>query len=282
MALIGREPMIVHVWRRAVEADCGPVVVATDAEAVRDAVLAAGGEALMTDPDHASGSDRIFEAVSKLDPGGTLATVVNLQGDLPTLDPSLVRSCLDALHHDEADIGTLAAEITSAEERDRSECRQGGGVAARRAPLLARALFHPRHRPPWRGAALPPYRHLCLSARGARTFRVAASVAAREPRAAGATARARGGPHASTSPSLTRSRSVSILRPTLRARVSFSVRRRSASPHSKAAPSMTAAKRQKIAFQGEARRQLASCLPGRLSRTWRRCRARPSRMRLPR
>ena len=63
LADIGGEPMIVHVWRRAVEADCGPVVVATDAEAVRDAILNVGGEALMTRPDHASGSDRVFEAV---------------------------------------------------------------------------------------------------------------------------------------------------------------------------------------------------------------------------
>ena len=63
LADIGGVPMIVHVWRRAVEAECGPVVVATDAEAVRDAVLQAGGEALMTRPDHPSGSDRVFEAV---------------------------------------------------------------------------------------------------------------------------------------------------------------------------------------------------------------------------
>ena len=69
---IAGEPMIVHVWRRAVEADCGPVVVATDAEAVRDAVLLAGGKALITRQDHASGSDRVFETVEKFDPKGTL------------------------------------------------------------------------------------------------------------------------------------------------------------------------------------------------------------------
>ncbi len=63
LADIAGEPMIVHVWRRAVEADCGAVVVATDAEPVRDAILKAGGEALMTRPDHVSGSDRVFEAV---------------------------------------------------------------------------------------------------------------------------------------------------------------------------------------------------------------------------
>jgi 3-deoxy-manno-octulosonate cytidylyltransferase (CMP-KDO synthetase) len=117
LAEIGGEPMIVHVWRRAVEADCGPVVVATDAEPVRRAVLKAGGEAVMTRPDHASGSDRVFEVVAARDPAGRLDRVVNLQGDLPTLDPASVRACLLALDEDRADIGTIAAEIVREEER---------------------------------------------------------------------------------------------------------------------------------------------------------------------
>ncbi|HYJ59462.1 MAG TPA: 3-deoxy-manno-octulosonate cytidylyltransferase [Methyloceanibacter sp.] len=117
MADLGGEPMIVHVWRRAVEADCGPVVVATDAEPVRDAVLAAGGEAVMTRPDHVSGSDRVFEAVTACDPAERLDTIVNLQGDLPTLDPASVRACLAALAEGDADIGTIAAEISRPEER---------------------------------------------------------------------------------------------------------------------------------------------------------------------
>jgi 3-deoxy-manno-octulosonate cytidylyltransferase (CMP-KDO synthetase) len=117
LADIGGEPMIVHVWRRAVEADCGPVVVATDAEPVRDAVVAAGGEAVMTRPDHASGSDRVFEAVLRYDPAAKLETIVNLQGDLPTLDPALVRACLHARAEGGADIGTIAAEIVRDEER---------------------------------------------------------------------------------------------------------------------------------------------------------------------
>jgi 3-deoxy-manno-octulosonate cytidylyltransferase (CMP-KDO synthetase) len=117
MADLGGEPMIVHVWRRAVETDCGPVVVATDAEPVRDAVLAAGGEAVMTRPDHVSGSDRVFEAVTACDPAERLDTIVNLQGDLPTLDPASVRACLAALAEGDADIGTIAAEISRPEER---------------------------------------------------------------------------------------------------------------------------------------------------------------------
>src|SRR5665648_1193942 len=85
MAEIAGEPMIVHVWRRAIAADCGRVLVATDAEAVCDAVAKAGGEAVMTRPDHASGSDRIHEAVQMFDPDRRIDTIVNLQGDLPTL-----------------------------------------------------------------------------------------------------------------------------------------------------------------------------------------------------
>lgn len=116
LADIGGEPMIVHVWRRAVEADCGKVLVVADAEPICEAVRRAGGEALMTSPDHQSGSDRIFEAVSKLDPDGRLETIVNLQGDLPTIDPGLVRACIGALDEG-ADIGTIAAEIVREEER---------------------------------------------------------------------------------------------------------------------------------------------------------------------
>jgi 3-deoxy-manno-octulosonate cytidylyltransferase (CMP-KDO synthetase) len=117
LADIGGDPMIVHVWRRALEADCGPVVVATDAEPVRDAVVKAGGEAVLTGAGHASGSDRVFEAVFARDPARNVDIVVNLQGDLPTLDPALVRACLAALAGEGADIGTLAAPIAREEER---------------------------------------------------------------------------------------------------------------------------------------------------------------------
>jgi 3-deoxy-manno-octulosonate cytidylyltransferase (CMP-KDO synthetase) len=117
LADIGGEPMIVHVWRRAVEADCGAVVVATDSEKVRAAIVEAGGAAMMTRPDHASGSDRVYEAVLAHDPAAKLDLIVNLQGDLPTLEPSLVRACLTALRQGNADIGTIAAAIVRDEER---------------------------------------------------------------------------------------------------------------------------------------------------------------------
>ncbi|HQF31863.1 MAG TPA: NTP transferase domain-containing protein, partial [Hyphomicrobiales bacterium] len=80
-------PMIVQVWRRAVEANVGKVVVAADTAEIVEAVRAAGGMAVMTRPDHPSGSDRIFEALAIADPDGAARIVVNVQGDLPTIDP---------------------------------------------------------------------------------------------------------------------------------------------------------------------------------------------------
>jgi len=111
LAEIGGEPMIVHVWRRAVAADAGEVFVATDAPEIAEAVRAAGAQAIMTRDDHASGSDRVHEAVNKLgaDDGGDI--IVNIQGDLPMLDPALVRACVAPLDDPEVEIATLAAEI---------------------------------------------------------------------------------------------------------------------------------------------------------------------------
>ena len=117
LADIHGKPMIVHVWRRAVEANAGRVIVATDSNEIVDAVKAAGGEAVITRADHASGSDRIHEAVMKVDPGRTAEIIVNLQGDLPSLDPLLVSQCIAPLTSEETDIATLAAVISEEDER---------------------------------------------------------------------------------------------------------------------------------------------------------------------
>ena len=160
LADIGGEPMIVQVWRRAVEADCGPVLVATDAEAVRDAILQAGGEALMTRPDHPSGSDRVFEAVLAHDPAGKLGAVVNLQGDLPTLDPALVHACLKALSEGEADIGTIAARIVREEERTDPNVVKVVGTPV--AGSVLRALYFTRATAPYGEG--PLYHHIGIYA----------------------------------------------------------------------------------------------------------------------
>jgi len=161
LAEIAGEPMIVHVWRRAVEAGSGPVLVATDSEAVRDAVAQAGGEAVMTRPDHASGSDRIYEAVQQFDPDRSVDTIVNLQGDLPTLDPNLVRACISALQAGEADIGTIAAEIVREEERTDPNVVKVIGSPLGRAGIL-RALYFTRATAPYGEG--PLYHHIGIYA----------------------------------------------------------------------------------------------------------------------
>ena len=117
LADIAGEPMIVHVLRRAEAAALGPVAVATDSNEIAAAVTKAGGRAVMTRPDHASGSDRICEALGVLDPQGRCKIVVNVQGDLPTIAPDDIAAALAPLADPEVDIATLAAEIRTAEER---------------------------------------------------------------------------------------------------------------------------------------------------------------------
>ena len=161
LADIAGEPMIVHVWRRAVEADCGPVLVATDSGKIRTAVQSAGGEAVLTRPDHASGSDRIFEALTGYDPDGRIETVINLQGDLPTLDPRLVRTCRAALSGD-AGIATIAAEITRAEERDNPNVVKVVGTPVAGEDRILRALYFTRATAPYGDG--PLYHHIGIYA----------------------------------------------------------------------------------------------------------------------
>jgi 3-deoxy-manno-octulosonate cytidylyltransferase (CMP-KDO synthetase) len=161
LADIAGEPMIAHVWRRAVEADCGPVMVVCDTQSICDAVRRAGGQALLTSPDHHSGSDRIFEAVQRLDPEGAVDTIVNLQGDLPTLAPAMVRACLGALDEREADIGTIAAEITREEERTDPNVVKVVGSQLER-PQTLRALYFTRATAPYGKG--PLYHHIGIYA----------------------------------------------------------------------------------------------------------------------
>ncbi len=110
-------PMIVHVVQRAQTARIGQTVVATDSEAIQAAVEKAGGRAVMTRADHVSGSDRIFEALEAIDPEHRFEIVVNVQGDLPTIDPADIRAALAPLADPKATIPPLAAVITDAAER---------------------------------------------------------------------------------------------------------------------------------------------------------------------
>jgi len=117
LADIHGEPMIVHVWRRAMEAAIGPVLVAAGEAEIVQAVEAAGGDAVLTKPDHPSGSDRVFEAIGRFDPAGRHDVVVNLQGDLPMVEPAALSAVLEPLADPAVDIATLAIEIRDAAER---------------------------------------------------------------------------------------------------------------------------------------------------------------------
>ena len=140
-------PMIVHVWRRAVEADVGPVWVATDDSRVMEAVASAGGKAIMTRSDHPSGSDRIFEALGAVDADGAHDVVVNVQGDLPTIEPSVVRACLAPLAEQAVDIATLATPITREQEKDDPNVVKV--IATELDSTRLRALYFTRARAPW-------------------------------------------------------------------------------------------------------------------------------------
>jgi len=153
-------PMIVHVLRRAEAAQIGRVAVATDTAAIAAAVTAHGGEAIMTRPDHPSGSDRIYEALCKLDPRGEAEIVVNLQGDFPTIRPENIRDVLGPLADAAVDIATLAAEIHTEEENTAPSVVKavGSPIGARRL----RALYFTRATAPWGDG--PRYHHIGLYA----------------------------------------------------------------------------------------------------------------------
>lgn len=111
LADICGEPMIVHVWRRAVEAKIGHVLVAAGDLPIAEAIRSAGGDAIMTAPNLPSGSDRVAAALALRDPQARYTHVVNLQGDLPTIDPLSVQRCLAGLTNESVDISTVAALI---------------------------------------------------------------------------------------------------------------------------------------------------------------------------
>jgi 3-deoxy-manno-octulosonate cytidylyltransferase (CMP-KDO synthetase) len=115
LADIGGVPMIVHVWRRASAAGVGRVVVATDDLAIASAVELAGGEAVMTRPDHPNGTSRIHEALTIL--GSKADIVVNVQGDIPTVEASTIQGALAPLSEREVDLATVCAVITRADEK---------------------------------------------------------------------------------------------------------------------------------------------------------------------
>jgi 3-deoxy-manno-octulosonate cytidylyltransferase (CMP-KDO synthetase) len=161
LAEIAGAPMIVHVWRRAVAADIGPVVVACGDRAIADAVERAGGRAVMTDPALPTGSDRIYQAITRLDPAHAHDAVINVQGDLPLLDPQAVQVAVRGLADPEFDIATLAAIIEEGTAlADTSVNKVVAGFADSNRP--ARALYFSKAVVPWGEG--PHYEHIGLYA----------------------------------------------------------------------------------------------------------------------
>lgn len=117
LADIAGVPMIVQVMKRAQESNLGRVVIACAEDDIKTAVEKAGGEAVLTDPALPSGSDRILQALQKIDAAGDYDCVINVQGDLPTLDPALIKTAFDLLQNSATDIGTLGAIITKEAEK---------------------------------------------------------------------------------------------------------------------------------------------------------------------
>lgn len=172
LADIHGEPMIVHVWRRAVEAKLGPVVVATDDATIKHAIEAVGGQAVMTGLHHQSGSDRIWEAIETADPEARHDVIVNVQGDLPTVEPDVIRAAMLPLDDTAVDISTLTTRIRREEEKaDPNIVKMiGTQIAPRRyralyftratAPTGEGPLFHHIGLYAYRRAALERFVHL--------------------------------------------------------------------------------------------------------------------------
>ncbi|MGC6471264.1 MAG: 3-deoxy-manno-octulosonate cytidylyltransferase [Parvibaculales bacterium] len=158
---VAGKPMIVRVWERACQAGLGRVVVAAGDDAIAEAVRAAGGETVMTDPDLPSGSDRIHQALQRIDPDGQYETIINLQGDLPTIEPDLIGAVAEALHNG-ADMASLVAEITDAEERDDPNCVKAVIAWDEKTGAHGRALYFTRATAP-HGEG-PLYHHIGIYA----------------------------------------------------------------------------------------------------------------------
>jgi 3-deoxy-manno-octulosonate cytidylyltransferase (CMP-KDO synthetase) len=163
LAEITGAPLVVQVLRRAQEAGIGPVLVACDDARIADAVAGAGGTAILTDAALASGSDRIAQALVRHDPDGAYDVVVNLQGDLPTIDPASLRAVLRPLDDPAVDIGTIAAPIREPRERhDPNVVKVAAPFDAEGGQASARALYFSRCAVPWDGgdANLPLHHHI--------------------------------------------------------------------------------------------------------------------------
>ncbi|WP_027488362.1 3-deoxy-manno-octulosonate cytidylyltransferase [Allorhizobium undicola] len=166
LADIAGLPMIVQVARRAAEAQIGRVIVAVDDQQVFDTVRDAGFDVVMTSPDHQSGSDRIFEALTRADPQAEAQIIVNVQGDLPTIDPQIIRAALNPLEDPAVDIATLTVEIEDEAEKTNPNVVKVVGSplsdSRLRALYFTRATAPHGHGPLYHHIGLYAYRRAAL------------------------------------------------------------------------------------------------------------------------
>ena len=161
LADIAGVPMIVQVWRRAKEAKVGRVVVAAAEPVIVAAIEAAGGEAVLTDPDHPSGSDRIHEALQKIDPTGNYDAIVNVQGDLPTIEPAVISAAIMPLKDPAVDIATIGSVVAIDKEMtDPNVVKAVAGIPP--GKNIGRALYFTRATAP--SGIGPLYHHIGIYA----------------------------------------------------------------------------------------------------------------------
>ena len=160
LAMIRGEPMIVHVWRRAMEAGLGPVIVACAEPSIAAAIDAVGGRAVLTDPELPSGTDRIYAALQEVDPDRAFDRVINLQGDMPTLDPACLHDVLAPFELPGIDIATLADPTD--DESEKTDPNTVKAIISFRTPEIGEALYFTRANAPWGDG--PVYHHIGLYA----------------------------------------------------------------------------------------------------------------------
>ena len=186
---IAGRPMIVHVWEQAMRAELGPVCVATDSQEIASCIEAEGGQAILTDSDLPSGSDRIYQALQKSPEFAQTVQVINLQGDLPELNPGLLHKLAELLDENKWDLTTLVAPM-SAEDAKKPQIVKTAISFPHGPAKTGRALYFSRAAIPDGDAPfLSSYRAIWLAGFGIEKICVHATFAIRAVRKAGATAR---------------------------------------------------------------------------------------------
>lgn len=141
LADIAGKPMILHVWERAMATKLAPVYVATDDRTIFDVIEQAGGQAVLTRDDHPSGSDRIFEALEKIDPSHAFQDILNLQGDLPDMPYSVPLQLAKCLDNSQCDLATL---VTKASDEESNKPQIVKAIVSWKADGFGEALYFSR------------------------------------------------------------------------------------------------------------------------------------------